>query len=418
MSRAANSTAAKRSLTQALLASLVLASVALTGSEVTVAATAAPLLQQSNMKYLGSFTLTNKAGVGGCSASRAGYGGAGLSYYKDPSTGKGTLFMEGNVQVPGCIGQFEIPSIGGTAPQLQNFQDISDGKWKSVSSCGAGCPTGGLLAYNGKLFVDAFEYYGDKQPYSHGYSNINLSTSGDFKGWYTVTPTAGNSRTVAGWMAPVPSEYQSALGGTALTGNCCQAIISASSAGPSVSVFNPDDLVSSGAARATTLIYYPLSSPLCGAVNCDQSQNDLYNWTTHIGGVAFPSGSRSLLFIGGHGTGKFCYGLPQDCGVSGNSKGPFAPPYRYQVWAYDVNDMIAVKNGSKSPSQIKPYAVWTLPDLPNQDISIQIAGATYDPDLQRLYITPHYGENPIVYVYQLSFVGAVAPSAPSNVSVQ
>ena len=47
-----------------------------------------------------------------------------------------------------------------------------------------------------------------------------------------------------------------------------------------------------------------------------------------------------------------------------SDKGSHAYPYRYQVWAYDLNDFAAVKAGTKQPWEVVPYGVWplSLPD--------------------------------------------------------
>ena len=91
--------------------------------------------------------------------------------------------------------------------------------------------------------------------------------------------------------------------------------------------------------------------------------------------MVFPEGTRSVLFFGRHGLGKFCYGpgttdqqlvgRPTDGGVdtwchdpTSANKGTHAYPYHYYVWAYDANDLAAVKAGQKQPWEVKPYAVW------------------------------------------------------------
>jgi hypothetical protein len=110
-----------------------------------------------------------------------------------------------------------------------------------------------------------------------------------------------------------------------------------------------------------------------------------------------------VLFFGKHGTGNYCYGTG---GTSGdcydpddNSKGIHSYPYRSQVWAYDANDLIAVKNGLKQSYEVMPYAVWQL------DASVvDIQGVAYDPATQRLYVSQVYAENtrPLIRVYQVT----------------
>jgi len=121
-----------------------------------------------------------------------------------------------------------------------------------------------------------------------------------------------------------------------------------------------------------------------------------------MGGMAFPPGSRSLLFIGRQGLGPYCYGVGSDCGdPADNSKGTHAYPYQHQVWAYDANDLLAVKNGQKLPWEVQPYATWSLDDMDTSG-GAAIRGAGYDPSLGRLYIAQAYGDEPRIDVYQIT----------------
>ena len=70
-------------------------------------------------------------------------------------------------------------------------------------------------------------------------SSLNLSTA-SVGGLYQVgTQGAG---LVAGYMTPIPSEWQAALGDTYLTGQADIPIISRTSSGPAAFGFNPSDL--------------------------------------------------------------------------------------------------------------------------------------------------------------------------------
>ncbi len=70
-----------------------------------------------------------------------------------------------------------------------------------------------------------------------------------------------------------------------------------------------------------------------------------------------------------------------------SDKGQHAYPYAYQVWAYDLNDWVAVKNATKQPWQVVPYAHWTL-NLPTADPGWKgIGGVGYDPVQRLLYVS-------------------------------
>jgi hypothetical protein len=392
-----------------------------------MAQSSAPLLQQSDIVYQGAFALPK----GTLGSSTFEYGGHGLTVYIDPSTGKETLFMEGHMQDPGNVAQVEVPASfvksgdWNSLPKakvLQNFAGI--GNLGSVDPGNQYNATFiyGLLAYGGRLIVGASNSYSSSQVSSHGATtNLTLS-SGGFSAFQKMNADAP-VRATGGPMTLIPSEWQTALGGPALTGQCCISVISSTSSGPAATVFNPTQ-VGSATLSGKTVLYYPLATPVCGSTGCEASTNSTFNLTTRVGGMAFPSGSRTLLFVGGHGTGKYCYGTAAECGNDTSMpdvKGPHAQPYRYQIWAYDANDLVAVKNGTKTTSTPKPYGVWPLSEMHNSG-NPNIGGAGFSPTTGRLFITQDYGPNPMVEVYQITQgVGGPAPKKPSppvNTGVQ
>jgi hypothetical protein len=126
-----------------------------------------------------------------------------------------------------------------------------------------------------------------------------------------------------------------------------------------------------------------------------------------------PVGSRSLLFFGRTGTGLYRYGQgtadqnldgqlvgagpdiycydPEDLG-----KGNHAYPYRGYVWAYDLNDLAAVKAGTKQPWEVVPYSTWELPEPQ------RASGVTYDPATGRIFVSVGgYSTVLTVYVYRV-----------------
>jgi hypothetical protein len=188
---------------------------------------------------------------------------------------------------------------------------------------------------------------------------------------------------------------------------------------------------------------YPNSNPLGTGWG---TQSNLYNGTTNINGIAFPNGTRSVLFFGSQGTGPFCYGPgtsnaslagttspdggPWCYDPSDSAKGTHAYPYVDQVWAYDANDLLQVKNGSEQDYQVTPYKVWTL-TLPynNPTGSNRIGGVAYDPANNSLYISESCVYNsctPVIDVYQVEMgpqagsttSGNNTPSAPTDVTAQ
>ena len=150
-----------------------------------------------------------------------------------------------------------------------------------------------------------------------------------------------------------------------------------------------------------------------------------------IRGLVFPSHSRSVLFFGTQGIGGFCYGqgtsdpslagqpVPGSTGViycydpDDSYKGTHAYPYTAMVWAYDANDLLAVKQGQKQPWEVKPYATWTLP-LPFT--SPRIGGAAYDPATGKIYVSQQFGNgtDPVMHVFTVKTPISSALSLPTN----
>src|SRR3989344_4049218 len=79
--------------------------------------------------------------------------------------------------------------------------------------------------------------------------------------------------------------------------------------------------------------HYPLQHALSG---------NYYNRAGAVVGLAFPERSRSVLFIGNHGTtANWCYGTGAECNDPCMSqRGEHAYPYQHQIWAYDANDLL------------------------------------------------------------------------------
>jgi hypothetical protein len=315
------------------------------------------------------------------------------------------------------------------AKVLQPFADITDGHLDQVDPTNLGNPifVYGLLPYKGKLIIGSSSSYSATQTVSHGVSGMVLANKTDFNGWYTLHAVAP-VRALGGPMAPIPAEWQAAFGGPALTGNCGISITGSTSAGMSATVFDPALFIPNSTTTSgsgTTVLFYPLSHPQCGSFQCESSPSSNYNLTTVYGGMGFVPGTRTVFFVGATGTGPYCYGSATDCHDPAlpDVKGPHAPPYRYQIWAYDANDLVAVKNGLKQTYQPQPYGIWVLNGMPNSGDD-RIRGAGFDVATGRLYIAQDYYDQPRIEVYQIKVGTRVTtpppppkPNPPTNVTV-
>ena len=380
---------AKRWVSQQAIGGLMALAVFLTSPAAVAVVPDLPRLGASAMVYEGSFMvpLQDRQGVD------MTFGGYALGI--DPVR-QGLYF--------GChdylqqLAEVSLPALGAMATVLQDCTDVTQGRLPQVDDY---LPRlGGSLWHGGRLIVSAFGDYDadNSQTHSHFAAAPDFADASGLLGPVRVGDRAGF---VAGYMTAIPAEWREAFGGPALDGQCCINIISRSSAGPAASVFDPADLGVVEPVPARMLLGYPLEHALAEPA----SQNPWFNNTTRIVGLAFPPGSRSLLFIGRHGTGPYCYDTAEVCGDPADPyKGPHAWPYIHQVWAYDALDLLKVQRGEAQPWDLRPYAVWHLTEM-DQSQAATVSGATYDPASGRLYVTEVFGEEADghrVHVYRIS----------------
>jgi hypothetical protein len=147
-----------------------------------------------------------------------------------------------------------------------------------------------------------------------------------------------------------------------------------------------------------------------------------------VGGMAMIAGTRTVLYFGSNGEGPHCYGegtadkaLADRSGgnlcydPTSSDKGSHAYPYRYQIWAYDLNDLTAVKEGRKQPWEVMPYGVWPI-NFPIPEAKVRIGGVTYDSERQLIYVSQlradAAGYLPIIHVLHVAAVpGSKAPTS-------
>ena len=387
-----------------------------TPSQVTPGPIQGPLLTETNLTYLGGFRLP-LASDQDLGSSHFGWGGAAITSYLDPTTGKLTLYMQGHPSKPGHISQIEVPeqfvvsenwSDLPTAKVIKKFQDVTNGLLSTLGdSSGSSVSLYGILPYNNKLILSASIFYTYVQNASHAITSLDFSSSGNTQGFYPFTSdTLAPSRALGGSMDYIPPAWRSALGGPAVTGQQSMPVISTNSAGPSLTVFDPNDVGLKNQIPGKTLLYYPVDAPLCGSAGCDNAANPIYNGISTIRGRAMVPNTRSILFVGSHSGGQYWYGdNPSPTGlydsIRPSGRGPHATAYEYRIWAYDVNDLVAVKAGSKLPHEVRPYKIWQLPELTKLDPTAYITGVAFDPGSSMIFVTTAYGDKPRVEVYKI-----------------
>jgi hypothetical protein len=358
-----------------------------------------PLLQFADLVYAGAFRLPRTA----LNGDDFSHGGRPFTY----NPARNSLFVGSR---GGRIAEVSIPQLVSSAnPEsllfssyLQGFNDPLEGNIWQVASDGAGIE--GILVQGGAFYGTAAIYYdaNNIQRVSHYTRSTDLA-SRSFGGLVPVW-RADHLGFVAGYLAAIPPEWQATLGGRAITGQCCTPIAWKTSWGPSAFAINPTDIGSRSLVAATPLLYYSADHPTLGHWN---QTGLVYGATTRMSGAAIIAGTRTALFFGSTGTGPACYGngtstqslhgTPSPDGSiwcydpTSTDKGSHAYPYRYQIWAYDLNEFAAVKEGRKQPWEVMPYGVWPF-DLPVPEPHARLGGIAYDPARQMLYLSQMFGD--------------------------
>lgn len=380
----------------------------------------AQLVQESDLEYVGAFRLPEAA----CGSITNCFSYAGQAIAYNPTND--SLFIIGHDHSK-AVSEISIPtpSISTTFTSLPRaivLQPFVDGLEGRIGQVDAGTiKIGGMLVEGDYLYITAYSYYDadGSQQLSHFRRPTNLSERGQVVG--PVKVGAVGAGFVSGYMTHSHD-------GTALTGNCCLSIISRTSYGPAAFSFNPGDIGAINPVPANPLVYYSSTNHTLGDWN---QQSDYFNGTTKITGVVFPVGTRSVLFLGRHGIGPWCYGPGTwDKALDGtmspggqlycydpvsSSTGNHAYPYVYQVWAYNADDF---QKGN--PWDVKPYAIWR-PILPFRHSNAQLGGVAHDPATNRIYVFQSYASSNgqgVVYVFKVSVSGLPQPPFGLTVAAQ
>jgi hypothetical protein len=382
-------------------AALIALAGAMTGA---IASTVRPagvrLLRAEDIIPSGTFRLPqsklgSKWGFGsytGC----CGLGAYGVAF----NPGRNSLYVGGHPYEQ-RLAEIAIPSSLTDSPvaaALSELVDPFEGRLREINPSD---PNSKILAsalvYDGRLYLGAYSYYdgaGTQRKSAFARPTSLLATG------QVIGPVAIGSNH-PGWVsrvaAIVPSEWQAALGGPAFAGGGGGAVNAVQSWGPAISVFDPVRVGTVDPVPAALILGYPMAHPLADT----SVGNALWSQIDTVAGVVAVPGTDSLLFFGKHGMGKYCYGTGEECAdLDDKSKGSHAYPYRSQVWAYDLNELLAVKNGKKKSYDVRPYATWEL-DPSFTDIQ----GAAFDPATRRLFVSQVGGDadtaQPLIRVYTI-----------------
>jgi hypothetical protein len=401
------------------------------------------LLYESNVtgagRYVGAFRVPAAGGADplNWSGSAGASGGRAVWYNPAGNSGAGSLIISGRDvgTNQGYLTEISIPTTLNTTGVVASmprgsflvpapfFFEISGGNQQQIAPAdGNGIQTCGAFIYNGNLYQNFKAFYQDPSVYTYFKRTGTAVNAGVVTGPFRFNnQTFGGVTLTPSWytgpVCSVPSVWQSLLGGVMLQGNWQMSNPEPQGNGPFLAAFNPDDIGATPAPN-TILLGYNTSNPMAPTASCITS-----NWQRSVdavSGMAFPTGSRTVLAIGTHGFGIRQYGTPgqideSGCGIVINDpvnpdKGWHAYPYKYTVWAYDANDLLDVKNGVKQPYQISPYATWYI-TFPGQDPDASNpsrCAACFDSVNNRLFFVERESprcqliSEPIIHVFQVA----------------
>ncbi len=277
---------------------------------------------------------------------------------------------------------------------------------------------GGMALIEGasgvELLVNAYEYY--DAPGDNTHTSLVVRDPSDVAGSAVdgFFELAGRAH-ASGWISPIPSEWQEELGGTHITGHSSGVpIISRHSVGPSAFAFDPLEMVGAdragGPVETTALLDFSLENKLHEDLSNETLENGLW---THLSRATYgfiAPGTRTYVTLGlsgGHDS-EVCYkctqqGEDQPCGgYCAEDPGDYATYY----WLWDVEDLVAVRQGEMQPHEVRPYEYGVF-DIPFETKAI--GGGSYDPASNRLYLTAQradrdqgqYSNPPVIMVYEV-----------------
>ncbi len=353
-----------------------------------------PLLQPTDISYVGSYSLPDFFMYG------LGYGGPGALLIATGDTGSYQLR------------RYAIPSIGGS---------LGSATAGPITLNGAGFNSetdrrlhGTLQVGDRILYGMAGNYNGNGGSQSAFVASINTGLSS------TTTPQAPASviansgqRGMVGMFGQIPEAYRSLFDGAdVFAGTNVKSIINNDSIGPGFVAFNSADVDGSGTVPNQNLLAF---------AHGDYSGGTPY-WFTHCGGqagageatnfagAAIIPGTRTLLYFGHQGTGTLAYHANAALDPCNPYQGQHAYPYEAQAWAFDLRDIVAVKNGTLQPHQPRPYGTragangwnffgWQLSGPPGACFRTMYQSGFFDPDTNRIHMKGH--DDDTVHVWQV-----------------
>lgn len=316
------------------------------------------------------------------------YGGCGLAVSAD-----GNSLYCGGLDTAHTMGRMSIPAIGGTASvEIAPVSVPGDSMSPPAAN---GDRTFGTLVQDDRLLILKTSFYDAPMTKWCVPANLSLTSFGTING--NVSERGASVRAISSGLGHLPVEWQGIFGGKAYAFGGSLSQVSQASCGPSFGTFDPDAILEGGGDVAMNdLLWYNTANPIEPYSPYDYPEDyvaynssggtDYFAIQTLATGTAFIyPGSRSLLFIYGHGYGPYGNRL----GECWDGSSVFSAPYRLQVVAYDLRELKKVQDGLLQPYQVQPYAWWLLgPDeygALGECVYLLPGGFTFDAGAKKLY---------------------------------
>lgn len=399
-----------------------------------------PLLSINALDYEGGFIIPGNV----FGESNANYSNGIIEY----NATNNSIFLAGH-KAKGGLAEFSIPTIVNsttlsdlnTSTNLQEFRDV----FNDVPNPQSINTITGIKHYNGKLIVNGLMYYNAGTSNTH--TSLVVENAADLEnstltGYFEMEGACHS----AGWISDVPTNLQTALGTDYLAGASSKNPINGRLAqGITAFSVDPDDFSGSVDSLIPTFPFmdYSLTQPLHGDYSAYSNPNynistaDAWHFSGHtkadIGAVSGTNdlwteassaeygfivpGTRTYLTIGasgGHNSGIGYKAKQNNGNICGGPCAYDADDYYNYYWLWDVEDMIAVKNGSLLAKDVRPYdyGVFEVPfqhDVYNDTAEFHpIVGATFDKASNTLYLsvydggaTGKYARNPVILAYNI-----------------
>lgn len=241
----------------------------------------------------------------------------------------------------------------------------------------------------------------------------------------TYSKSLGGQTPANGWTSADATSVSCASGGTSLTVNTMSgtSLIQVGAIGTGFLIAGGSESTdtATGLPVGATILsqqsgttggagVYTMSAPSTGAVTNGYcafgSADNGYCRPTdeQYSGPIFPSNSRTIAFIGEHGTGALAYKNPLD-----RSGGWGATTYVRRCLMFDANDLLSVMAGTKNPWDVLPYTTFDIPAPSGSSMaasSVNFSGVWYDDtplngNPSRFYMSDG-ASTPTCYVFEVT----------------